>query len=174
MLQIGGHVLVGLSERTNAAAVEQLRRIVAAAYAPASGSGGGDSDAATPPPPPPRVEAVAVARGLHLKSACSALDAATLLLSDDAAGAAVAAELRARLPALAARLAFETVPGDALAANVLRVNASVVMQRAAAPAAEARLRGLCGARGLALRVVPRMTEFIKADGAMTCCSVLLP
>lgn len=115
-------------------------------------------------------------RGLHLKSACSALDASTLLISDDDAGAAIAERLRARLPGLARRLSFEVVPGDGLAANVLRANSAVVMQRPPpeAPEAEARLRELCGRRELRLVVLePRMSEFIKADGAMTCCSILL-
>ncbi|KAI8473797.1 MAG: hypothetical protein J3K34DRAFT_409953 [Monoraphidium minutum] len=153
VLQVAGHLFVGLSARTNAAAASQLRAALAAA---------GDASAVLELPVP---------HGLHLKSAMSALDAATLLVSDDAAGRAAEAGLRAAAPALAARLAFERLP-DPLAANVLRVGAAVVAQ--GTPGALAALRALCGARGLALRALPGgFREFAKADGALTCCSILL-
>lgn len=42
------------------------------------------------------------------------------------------------------------------------------------PRSEALLERLCGERGLTLHKLPRMSEFIKADGALTCCSILLP
>ena len=42
------------------------------------------------------------------------------------------------------------------------------------PATEALLERLCGERGLVLHRLPRATEMIKADGALTCCSILLP
>jgi len=161
VLQIGGHMLVGLSARTNAAAVDQLRTILSSPPPSSSAAAAG---------PAMQVEPVRVAHGLHLKSACSALDDSTLLVADNAAGASVAAAIRARLPALSEGLTVAVVPGDPLACNVLRIGAHVVMQ---ASPAEGVLRALCAARGLRLHVVPRMTEFIKADGAVTCCSVLL-
>lgn len=41
------------------------------------------------------------------------------------------------------------------------------------PRSEAVLEALCAARGLRLHKLPQMTEFIKADGALTCCGILL-
>ena len=152
VLQIGGHLVVGLSARTNAAAADQIAAALAAE---------GD---------PSLVSTLPVPRGLHLKSACSALDHETLLVSGDAAGAAVEAGLREKLPALAAKLRLERLP-DPLAANVLRVGRAVVAQ--GSPEALDALRGLCAARGLELRALPGMGEFVKADGALTCCSILL-
>jgi N-dimethylarginine dimethylaminohydrolase len=99
-------------------------------------------------------------------------DETTLLVSDDAAGHAVATAVLGQLPELAARLRIAVVPADPLAANVLALGRDVVMQ-AAPPPAEAALRALCTARGLRLHVLPRMSEIGKADGALTCCSILL-
>lgn len=153
MLQISDHMLVGLSARTNAAAADQLRSILAC-----------EGDAT-------RVHAIDVPHGLHLKSACSALDHNTLLLSDNPAGRGIAAGIKRRCPELAARLEMVYLPGDPLAANVLRIGGHMVMQRS--PSAEGVLRALCEARGLQLHVLPRMTEVEKADGALTCCSILI-
>ena len=109
VLQLPGsrHLLVGLSRRTNAAAVEQL-----AAHLPAHS-----------------VHGVPVPHGLHLKSAVTALDGATLLFADNTAGLQLSAAL-AEHPALAggtggARHVF--VP-DPFAANVLLLGEHVVMQ----------------------------------------------
>lgn len=41
------------------------------------------------------------------------------------------------------------------------------------PATEQLLDRLCAERGLQLHRLPRATEMIKADGALTCCSILL-
>ena len=42
------------------------------------------------------------------------------------------------------------------------------------PRSEALLERVCTERGLRLHKLLRMSEFIKADGALTCCSILLP
>jgi dimethylargininase len=117
------------------------------------------------------VVALPVPHGLHLKSACSAVDSETLLLADNAAGHAVEAALRERAPALAEGLRMVYVC-DALASNVLRIGGAVVAQ--GSETALGALRTLCDERGLVLRTLPRLTEFEKADGALTCLSVLLP
>jgi hypothetical protein len=49
----------------------------------------------------------------------------------------------------------------------------VVMQEGCSRS-EALLQKLCDERGLQLHKLPRMTEIGKADGALTCCSILLP
>lgn len=46
--------------------------------------------------------------------------------------------------------------------------------QAGCQASEALLERLCTERGLKLHKLPRMAEFVKADGALTCCSILLP
>ncbi|PNH11774.1 N(G),N(G)-dimethylarginine dimethylaminohydrolase 1 [Tetrabaena socialis] len=148
------------ARRTNDAAVAQLRELLAAA--------GG------PPVYSFSVTAAAAAAGapatLHFKSVLSALDARTLLVADNAVGRGLAEQISAD-PALAAAggLQLVLVP-EALGANVLSVGRHVVMQEGC-PGAEALVRPLCAARGLQLYLLG-MGELAKADGALTCCSIL--
>ena len=161
VLQLPGstHLLVGLSKRTNAAGLAQL----AAAL------------------PGRAVHGVPLPRGLHLKSLLTALDGATLLFADTPAGRALSASLAAH-PALAGppdgpdpppswRHVF--VP-DPVCANVLLLSGGRVVTQGSDAATEGLLDALCAQRGLQLHRLPRATEFIKADGALTCCSILLP
>lgn len=55
----------------------------------------------------------------------------------------------------------------------MRLTRTALMQ-AGCPASELLLERLCTARGLTLHKLHKLTEFIKADGALTCCSILLP
>lgn len=151
VLQLPGTnlILVGLSKRTNAASVEQMQAHL----------------------PNHRVVGVSVDHGLHLKSPLTALDSTTLLLADVEAGRALASRLAA-LPELAG---FKRVMvPDAVCANVLLPSDRDVIMQTGCPESEAVLEALCLDRGLALHKLPRMTEFVKADGALTCCSILLP
>ncbi len=66
-------------------------------------------------------------------------------------------------------LEFVYVP-DMLCSNILRIGPHVVMQ-AGYPKSEAVLRPQCEKRGLTLHTL-EMGEFAKADGALTCCSLL--
>lgn len=144
------HILVGLSRRTNAAAVQQMRQHL----------------------PKYQVHGVPVKHGLHLKSAVTALDASTLLFSDTDAGRALSKTL-AELPALTQGIAWQHVMvQDPAAANVLLIGEHVVMQQGCSKS-EQLLQQLCDARQLKVHRLPRMEEFIKADGALTCCSILL-
>lgn len=68
-----------------------------------------------------------------------------------------------------APLTFIYLP-DSIAANVLRIGPNVVMQEGF-PESEALVSQLCKERGLVLHTLC-MAELIKADGALTCCSVL--
>jgi dimethylargininase len=99
----------------------------------------------------------AEARGcLHLKSGCSALDDETVLVNPEWVDAAV---FRGR----------EVVAVDAAepwAANVLRVAGSVCVGAAFPRTAEA-----LAARGYDVRAV-EVSEFAKAEGALTCMSLL--
>ena len=103
------------------------------------------------------VDALPVPSGLHLLSGCCYLGRGVLL----------ATEHYADLPALAG-LDIITVPaGEAPAANALAVGSSVILP-AGHPCTEAQIR----ARGF--RVLPvSLTEFAKADGGVTCLSLLL-
>lgn len=93
---------------------------------------------------------------LHLKTGCSALDEEAVLFNPDWVDASV---FRGR----------EAVPVDASepwAANVLRVNASVCVG-----AAFPRTAGMLAARGYDVRAV-QVSEFAKAEGGLTCMSLL--
>jgi dimethylargininase len=156
-------ILVGLSARTNAAAAQQLQGHL----------------------PQHEVLSVPVGHGLHLKSAMTALDGSTLLFSDDVAGRAISDAVR-QLPGFGSGSIWQHVMvPDAAAANVLLLQGQqqqqqqqqqqrhVVMQEGCRRS-EALLEQLCVERGLLLHKLPRMTEIGKADGALTCCSILLP
>uniref|UniRef100_A0A383VRP9 Uncharacterized protein n=1 Tax=Tetradesmus obliquus TaxID=3088 RepID=A0A383VRP9_TETOB len=159
VLQLPGcsTILVGLSARTNAAAVQQMQRHL----------------------PQHVVHGVPVEYGLHLKSALTALDGSTLLYSDDAAGRGISKAVQ-QLPGFGSGSIWQHVAvPDAAAANVLLLEGQqlqlqhVVMQEGCRKS-EVLLEQLCAERGLLLHKLPRMTEIGKADGALTCCSILLP
>ncbi len=103
------------------------------------------------------VESVPVGRCLHLKSAVSQVAEGTLLIN----------------PAWLERRAFgdfewiEVDPEEPFAANALLVNGAVIY-----PAAYARTRRRLEERGI--RVVPvEVSELAKAEGGVTCCSLIL-
>eukprot|EP00877_Chromochloris_zofingiensis_P011720 jgi/Chrzof1/6801/Cz19g10080.t1 len=150
VLQVGNHLLIGLSRRTNQAAVYQVAGVLGDTY---------------------QVHAIPVTEGLHLKSAITALDDTTILAADNPAGHGVLDAIKST-PSLAHKFSFVFVP-DAPAANVLRIGHNIVMQ-AGFPASHELLQSLCRQRVLQLHTVPQMTEVAKADGALTCCSILIP
>jgi dimethylargininase len=136
VLRIGRRIFVGESARSNADGRAQLRAILA---------GHGYS-----------VTGVPTRDCLHLKSAVTAVDDATVLLQ----------------PAWVDRTAFadyrivEVDPREAHAANVLRVGASVVM-----PAAYPYTRARVLETGIDVVAVD-VSELQKAEGAVTCCSLV--
>jgi dimethylargininase len=143
VLQMAGKIFVGLSKRTNSEAVAQLEALF-----------------------PGRVVALPVASGLHLKSVLSALDDETLLVADQPAAREMARSILAVLPEAEALY----LP-DAVAANVVRAGQTVMIQDGF-PRSEAILMQAASARQLQV-VKLDMSELIKADGALTCCSLLL-
>lgn len=147
VLRVGHHLLVGLTKRTNPEGVHQLQQAVGKAYA---------------------VHSIPVAAGLHLKSAVTALDDSTFLYSGDVAGKGIIQHLQQLEPFQKA--AFVEVP-DAPAANVLQIGPNIVMQLGCKET-ESLLASLCKQRGLQLHKLPRMSEFIKADGSLTCLSII--
>src|SRR5262249_43075317 len=136
VLRVGRTLLVGLSSRTNAAGVSALEAVVRRyGYA---------------------VTAVPVRGGVHLKTACTALDDGRLLVNPDWFD-------------VGGLRGFEMVgvpEEEPWAANVARVGASLCMS-AAYPRTAERIRGL----GFDVRTID-LSEFAKAEGAVTCLSLL--
>jgi dimethylargininase len=136
VLIVGRRVFVGRSTRTNAAAIDQMRALLA---------------------PFGYVVCDVEVRGcLHLKSAVTAL-ADDLLLAN---------------PAWLDKRAFagfefvDTDPGEAMAANALRLRDRIVY-----PTAFPRTADRLASRGLRLALVDA-SEVAKAEGAVTCCSLI--
>ncbi len=136
VLVVGRAIFIGISSRTNDAAVEQVRAHV---------SGLGYS-----------VRAVRVSGCLHLKSAVTAASDKVLLMN------------RTWAPS-GAFTGFEIIDVDAdepNAANVVRIGSRLVY-----PAAFPKTRKRIEDRGFDITAVD-MSELAKAEGAVTCCSLV--
>lgn len=136
VLRIGKRIFIGLSSRSNDAAIEQVR-----AYAE---------------PFDYRVLGVSVKGCLHLKSAVTQVAENTVLLNRRLIDAAVFA-------------GFEIIDVDdmePLAANALLVGESVIY-----PTSYPRTLERLEERGI-LTVPVEVSELIKAEGAVTCCSLI--
>lgn len=158
VLQLPGssRILVGLSRRTNAAALQQMQALL----------------------PQHSLHGVSVAHGLHLKSAVTALDSRTLVYADDEAGRGLQAMLQQH-PALrsssssSGQQLWQHVLVAPHCCNLLLLGEKhVVMQGGHGPSEEL-LQQLTAERGLQLHKLD-FGEFANADGALTCCSILLP
>jgi dimethylargininase len=137
VLRVGRRLLVGLSRRTNRAAIEALAAI--------AGRYGYE------------VDAVTVTGSLHFKSACTALPDGRLLANS--------AWLDRR--ALRRYQVVEVPDEEPDAANV-----ALVRQTVCAAAGHPRTVELI--RGLGFQVeTTELSEFAKADGCVTCLSLLL-
>ena len=136
VLRIGRTLYVGLSGRSNGAAIDQLSRALAPhGYA---------------------VRGVAVRGCLHLKSAVTAVDDDTVLVNPAWVDAAV----------FTGTHPIEIDPRERGAANVLRVGERVIYP-ASFPATRRRL----AAAGVDVVEVD-VSELQKAEGAVTCCSLV--
>jgi len=147
VLRVGKHVFVGESSRSNAEGIAQLRAALAShGYA---------------------VTGVALRDCLHLKTAVTELKTAMTEISD---GVLLVnptwIEPAAFATAFAAYDLIEVDPAEPFAANALRIGDTVVMP-AAFPRTAARVR----ARGIDVRTV-EVDEMAKAEGGVTCCSVV--
>ncbi len=140
VLRVGKHLFIGMSTRSNPAGAEFL---AAAAR---------ERDVVP--------VQMSVPKGLHLKSACSLADEATLLF-DPAAGLDLTPFERLGLECIAAP--------EALGANVLALGEGHLLASAGAP----RTIDLLHARGLQVTVL-QASEIHKADGALTCPSLRIP
>jgi len=146
VLFIGNDVFIGLSRRTNMEAIEQVREFL-----------GNEVN----------VYALHVLEGLHLKSVVTGFDMRTLIVAQNRAGEGVVEEMKG-IDGVAERYEFVFVPDD-VAGNVLRLNDTLIVQDGF-PRSEEVLGRLCMVNGVKM-VKVNMSEFIKADGSLTCCSV---
>ena len=136
VMVVGRNIHVGLSTRSNAAAVDQLRAIVADHGYQVSEAG---------------------FRGcLHLKSAATAVSDDTLLINPEWVDAGA-------FPGLAC---IPVDPKEPTAANVVSVGDTVLVA-AAFPRPGERLAAV----GFKVQLV-EASELAKAEGALTCCSLL--
>jgi dimethylargininase len=137
VIVVGRRVFVGRTDRTNDEGIAQLRAHLA--------------------PFGFRTDAVAVTGCLHLKSAATAIDDATLVVNPAWVDVAAFAPLRT----------IVVDPSEPYGANIVRVGDALVYADAY-PRTRARLV----AAGYEPHLVDA-SELAKAEGAVTCCSVLL-
>lgn len=101
---------------------------------------------------------VAVEGALHLKSAVGCLTGELLLIDPE----------RVDPAPFKNHSCIEVARGESNAANCLTINGTVLM-----PRDYPKTRALVEQRGLEVRAMP-VSEFEKADGGLTCLSVLIP
>ncbi len=145
VLRIDDTLFVGLSERTNAAGAEQVRA------------------AATPLGM--QVETVPVPAGLHLLSGLNYLGRPPR--NAEGSGVVLAWPTYRDLPFLAGLDVIVVSESEAPAANVLAVGEAVLV-----PAGYPRTAAELWHRGWRVLSVP-LSEFAKADGGVTCLSLLI-
>lgn len=149
VLYTGRHLFVGLSERTNAAAVDVLTNVFHKDVHVQS------------------VDELEDDAALHLKSMVTHLDEHTLLAPSGDLGDQVLKAMNA------SELGYEAIRlPSMLACNVVTVNGNVLAQHTGCEESKRILEQCTQDRGLVLEFVD-MSEIAKADGALTCCSVLL-
>ncbi|MEZ4769464.1 MAG: hypothetical protein R2844_13680 [Caldilineales bacterium] len=144
VLRIDDTLFVGLSERTNAAGADQVRAAVT--------------------PLGMQVETVVVPAGLHLLSGLSYLGQSPR--TPEEPGVALAWPVYADLPPLAGLDVIVVPETEAPAANALAVGGTVIL-----PAGYPRTAAEIWHRGFRV-LIPSVGEFGKADGGVTCLSLL--
>lgn len=145
ILYTGKHLFVGLSKRTNEYALNQLKEIF--------------QDKT-------EVIGIPVTEGLHLKSVISFFDSKTLIVAAARAGIEIQNTIELSTNG---DYEFVSVP-DSIASNVLRIGSFLIFQDGFS-ASEKILQDLCNRKGVTLIKI-NMSELIKADGALTCGSLL--
>ena len=138
VLVLGKSIYVGLSTRSNPAAIDQLNELL---------QGYGYT-----------VSGVRTDGCLHLKSAVTRVDEKTLLINPNLVDA----------NHFAAFDRMEVAPSEPFAANCLPVGDSIIF-----PLAFPKTRAKLEKRGYQLVTVD-VSELAKAEGAVTCCSLILP
>lgn len=137
VLRIGRRIWVGLSGRSNRAAVDQMQTTLS--------------------PFGYTIEGVPVTGCLHLKSAVTQVAADAVLVNPGWIDTALFAGLDA----------IPVDPAESAGANALLIGESIIY-----PTAYPRTRERLERRGIPVRTVD-VSELIKAEGAVTCCSLIL-
>jgi dimethylargininase len=145
ILYTGKHLFVGLSKRTNEYALDQLKKIFQNKI---------------------EVIGIPVTEGLHLKSVISFFDSQTLIIADTPAGRNIQRDIELSTNN---DYRFVAVP-DSIVSNVLRIGSTLIVQEGFS-ASETILQDLCNQKLVTLIKI-NMSEIIKADGALTCGSLL--
>lgn len=130
-------IYIGMSTRSNLAAVEQLRTLI-----------GGHGY---------RIHAVELNNCLHLKSAVTCVDTNVLLVNRDWVD----------IKHFDGYDIIDIDPSETFAANCLLVNGEIIY-----PTSFPRTRAILETRGFKVRGV-QVDELAKAEGAVTCCSLLV-
>ena len=136
VLQIDRGIFIGRSARTDDRGIDEVRRILEPLHY--------------------RVVAVDVVDGLHLKTACTALDSSTLLANPDWLDMAVFEHFDV----------IEVHPDEPAAGNVLRIGGAIVMHEGATRTVERVRRRFPNVQTVDI------SEFAKADGGLTCLSLV--
>jgi len=145
ILYTGKHLFAGLSSWTNEMALNQLKEIFQ-----------GKVD----------VIGVPVTEGLHLKSLLTRFDQETLVIADSPGGRSLQEKIEQEIGEC---YNFVYVP-DSVSSNVLKIGSNLVVQRGF-PKSEKILQDLCDRKKVDLFSI-NLSELIKADGALTCGSLL--
>lgn len=138
VLVLDKDIFVGMSTRSNQAAVDQMNALL--------GKFGY------------RAQGVELHDCLHLKSAVTRVDAKMLLINRNWVDAHHFANFDL----------LDVEPSEPFAANCLPVNSEIIF-----PAAFPKTRAKLEARGYKIRSV-QVDELAKAEGALTCCSLIIP
>ena len=155
VLTTGRHMFVGLSNRTNQEGAAILQDVFG------GGGGGGDNSLEVIPVPMDSTDA------LHLKSIVTHLDEHTLLAPIGMAGDKLLQAMKAHT------LGYQIVRlPDMVACNVVSVNGMILASTAMSQQSKQLLQAVTDERNMELCFV-ETSEINKADGACTCCSVLL-
>eukprot|EP01102_Stenamoeba_stenopodia_P023276 TRINITY_DN9970_c0_g1_i1.p1 TRINITY_DN9970_c0_g1~~TRINITY_DN9970_c0_g1_i1.p1 ORF type:complete len:368 (-),score=79.62 TRINITY_DN9970_c0_g1_i1:165-1268(-) len=152
VLWTGRHLFVGLSKRTNAAGAQFLRETFA------------EQNITTIDIP--------IEGSLHLKSIVSNADSSTLISIDTDDGKKVVEKIHECTKDDPNPYRVICVPsGEDVAANVVRLDSSTLLVQGGSKFEETH-RILRDALPSMKVITIEYSEFIKADGALTCCSVL--
>jgi dimethylargininase len=145
VLFTGRDIFIGKSKRTNKEAILKIQEIFKDKY---------------------NVYSIPV-QSLHLKSVISHLNEKILIVSDCKLGQSVKKEIEKNVPN---KYEFIFVP-DQVASNILSINNNIVIQDNF-PNSEIIFQDLVKKYKLNIYKLD-MSEFIKADGALTCCSLFI-
>ncbi|CEP07239.1 hypothetical protein [Parasitella parasitica] len=152
VLYTGKHLLIGLSHRTNQRGADVLSKVFSEKC------------------PVYTVESLLNRDSLHLKCIVSMLDDHTLLITDHQAGHDVEQEINQKTNK---HYEFVRVP-EQVPSNILSLDGGkfIIYQQGFPASEKVILEQLQQKRGVQVKSLC-MSELIKADGALTCCSILI-